>query len=61
MVDFNLNNTELIDIKQNIDKIDNLLDDFYALNEEVKGLFGDEYDATFYNDFTVTSTETEEV
>ena len=56
---FDLSNTELIDIKQNIEKIDNLLDDFCALNEEVKGLFGDEYDAKFYKDFTVTSTKTE--
>ena len=61
MVNFDLNSNELTDIKQNNDKIDHLLDDSYALNEEVKGLFGDEYDAKLYNGFTVTSTKTVEL
>ena len=33
VVNCDVNNIELIDIKQNNDKIDNLLDDFYTLND----------------------------
>ena len=59
---FDENDSDITDMKQNIDKIDHLLDDIYAFDEEIKGVVaGEQYEAEFSDDFVATSEKAEEV